>query len=194
MASTTTSTEERALALLGQGLGAEVVASAVGVSPSRISQLISDPEFAAKVAELRFSNLVKHNARDEKYDKLEDKLLEKMENLIPFMMKPFEVLKAISVINGAKRRGISPPEQITGQQTVIPLTLPTAILQNFSAKNIQVNIHNQVIQAGDQQLVTVQSSRMDALVSQLSQSQPPKELVYEPPTNSARAESSSANS
>lgn len=192
MASTTTSTEERALALLGQGLGAEVVASAVGVSPSRISQLISDPEFAAKVAELRFSNLVKHNARDEKYDKLEDKLLDKMENLLPFMMKPFEVLKAISVINSAKRRGISTPEQITGQQTVIPLTLPVAILQNFSAKNIQVNIHNQVIKAGDQELVTVQSSRMDSLVSQLSQ--PKKELVYEPATNSARAESPRTNS
>lgn len=192
MPSTTTSTEERALALLGQGLGAEVVASAVGVSPSRISQLISDPEFAAKVAELRFSNLVKHNARDEKYDKLEDKLLEKMENLIPFMMKPFEVLKAISVINGAKRRGISTPEQITGQQTVIPLTLPTAILQNFSAKNIQVNIHNQVIKAGEQELVTVQSARMDTLLSQLATK--PKELVYEPPTNSARSESSGASS
>ena len=192
MASTTTATEERALALLGQGLGAEVVASAVGVSPSRISQLISDPEFAAKVAELRFSNLVKHNARDEKYDKLEDKLLDKMENLLPFMMKPFEVLKAISVINSAKRRGISTPEQITGQQTVIPLTLPAAILQNFSAKNIQVNIHNQVIKAGDQELVTVQSSRMDSLVSQLSQ--PKKELVYEPATNSARAESPRTNS
>ena len=192
MPSTTTSTEERALALLGQGLGAEVVASAVGVSPSRISQLISEPEFAAKVAELRFSNLVKHNARDEKYDKLEDKLLEKMENLIPFMMKPFEVLKAISVINGAKRRGISTPEQITGQQTVIPLTLPTAILQNFSAKNIQVNIHNQVIKAGEQELVTVQSARMDTLLSQLATK--PKELVYEPPTNSARSESSSASS
>lgn len=182
MASTTTSTEERALALLGQGLGAEVVASAVGVSPSRISQLISDPEFAAKVAELRFAHLVKHNARDEKYDKLEDKLLDKMENLIPFMMKPFEVLKAIAVINGAKRRGISTPEQISGQQTVIPLTLPTAILQNFSAKNIQVNIHNQVIKAGEQELVTVQSARMDDLLSQLSKQ--PKELSYEPPTNS----------
>lgn len=191
MSTTTTSTEERALALLGQGLGAEVVASAVGVSPSRISQLISEPEFAAKVAELRFSNLVKHNARDEKYDKLEDKLLEKMENLIPFMMKPFEVLKAISVINGAKRRGISTPEQITGQQTVIPLTLPTAILQNFSAKNIQVNIHNQVIKAGEQDLVTIQSSQMDVLLSK--QSNKPKELVYEPPPEPARAKSISSS-
>jgi hypothetical protein len=191
MATTTTSTEERALALLGQGLGAEVVASAVGVSPSRISQLISDPEFAAKVAELRFSNLVKHNARDEKYDKLEDKLLEKMENLIPFMMKPFEVLKAISVINGAKRRGISTPEQTTGQQTVIPLILPAAILQNFSAKNIQVNIHNQVIKAGEQELVTVQSSRMDALVAARTQSQ--GVLSHEPPTHPARAENARPN-
>ena len=49
MSTTTTSTETRALSLLGQGLGPEVVAAAVGVSTSRISQLLGDPEFSAKV-------------------------------------------------------------------------------------------------------------------------------------------------
>ena len=120
----TSSTEDRVLTLLGQGLPADVVANAVGVSPSRISQLVSDPDFAAKVAELRFSGLIKHNARDSRYDSLEDQLLEKMENLLPMMYKPFEVLKAIQVINAAKRRGVSAPEQIVGQQTVIPLSSP----------------------------------------------------------------------
>jgi hypothetical protein len=123
--STTTSTEDRALTLLGQGLGAEVVASAIGVSQSRISQLLSDPEFSARVAELRFSALSKHNERDNAYDDMEEQLQRKMKDLIPFMMKPLEVLRAISVINAAKRRGISSPEQIHGQQNVVQLVMPS---------------------------------------------------------------------
>lgn len=159
---TTTSTESRALALLGQGLSPEVVAAAVGVSPSRISQLISDPEFAAEVAELRFKNLSKHNERDNAYDALEDQLLQKLKDCLPYMMRPMEILKSIQIINAAKRRGSSAPESITNQQTVVQLVMPTQILQSFTS-----NIHNQIIKAGDQDLITVQSSNMRSLVDKM---------------------------
>jgi hypothetical protein len=167
MTSTTTSTETRALSLLGQGIGPEMVASAVGVSVSRISQLLSDPEFSAQVAELRFKNLSKHNERDQRYDSLEDKLIDKMEDLLPFMMKPLEILRAITVINGAKRRGASAPDQITQQQTVVNLLMPTQITNLFSSKpsELTLNINNQVVQAGTQSLITVQSGQMDVLLS-----------------------------
>lgn len=162
MSTTTTSTETRALSLLGQGLGPEVVAAAVGVSTSRISQLLSDPEFAAKVAEARYNSLAKHNSRDAAYDAMEDSLIEKLRDLMPFMMRPMEVLKAIQVINSAKRRGASAPEAITGQQTVVQLVMPTQIMQSFTT-----NINNQVIKAGDQDLVTVQSSGMTKLLDKM---------------------------
>jgi hypothetical protein len=162
MTTTTTSTEERALVLLGQGLGPESVAAAVGVSVSRISQLLSDPEFSAKVAEARFESLAKHNTRDNKYDSLEDTLIRKLEDCIPYMMRPMEILKSIQVINQAKRRGSSAPEQIISQQTVVQLVLPTQIFQNFTT-----NINNQVIKAGSQDLVTVQSSAMTGLIAQM---------------------------
>ena len=67
--------EDRALSLLGSGISAESAATALGVSPSRISQLLSAPEFAEQVAELRYNNLQQHNHRDANYDSLEDKLL-----------------------------------------------------------------------------------------------------------------------
>jgi uncharacterized protein YeaC (DUF1315 family) len=164
--STTSATEERALSLLGQGLGPEIVASAVGVSVSRISQLLSDPKFSAQVATLRYESLAKHNDRDNRYDQMEDQLLDKMKDLIQYMVKPFEVLKAIQVINQAKRRGSSAPESITNQQTVVQLVMPTQIIQNFSKDSITVNVNNQVVRAGNQDLVTTQSSSMDRLLSQ----------------------------
>jgi hypothetical protein len=160
MTTTTTTTESRALSLLSQGLGPEVVAAAVGVSTSRISQLLSTPEIAAQVAEGRYENLAKHNTRDLAYDQMEDSLLEKLKDCLPFMMRPMEILKAIQVINAAKRRGSSAPESITSQQTVVQLIMPTQILQSFTT-----NINNQVIKAGQQDLVTVQSASMDKLLS-----------------------------
>lgn len=149
------STESRALTLLGSGVQPEIVAASLGVSASRISQLLSQAEFAAAVAELRFENLNKHNLRDSKYDEMEDTLLERMKDCLPLMYKPLEILKAIQVINQAKRRGASAPESITQQQTIVQLVLPVQILNKFS-----LNAQNQVISTGETDLITMQASTL----------------------------------
>lgn len=150
-----TSVEERALTLLGSGIAPEAVASALGVTPSRISQLLSSEEFSTKVATLRYENLQEHNLRDGKYDSLEDDLINKLKNSLPLMIKPDTILKAISTINGAKRRGQSSPEQASNHQNIVTLVLPTVIAQQFIT-----NINNQVTKAGDQELITIESSKL----------------------------------
>jgi hypothetical protein len=151
----TNSIEDRALALLGAGIAAEAVASALGVTASYISQLLSNDEFAEEVTLLRYENLQKHNRRDSSYDTLEDKLLEKLEKALPLMYKPGEVLKALQIVNGAKRRGQSAPEQVTNQQNIVNLILPTVVLEQFAT-----NINNQVIKVGDQELLTLPSNQL----------------------------------
>lgn len=148
-------TSDRALVLLGQGVPPSIVAASIGVSESRISQLVSEPEFAAAVAELRYEAIQKHSTRDAKYDSIEDTLIDKLKDLIPLMMRPREVINAIQVINAAKRRGSSTPEAIIAQQTVINLTLPVQIVEHF-----RTNAQNHVIQAGAQELLTLQSSTL----------------------------------
>jgi hypothetical protein len=155
MSNSLTTTQARALNLLGHGIGPEAVASALGVTTSAISQLLSDEQFSAQVAELRFQNLNKHNERDNKYDSIEDELVEKMKDLIPLMMRPLEVLKAIQVINAAKRRGASAPDSITNQQTIVQINLPSITVTKFTT-----NIQNQVIQTGQQELLTIQSGTL----------------------------------
>lgn len=152
---TNVGTEDRALALLGSGVMPEAVAAALGVNPSRISQLLSDERFAAQVAELRFNNLQKHNERDSTYDSLEDKLLMKLEKSLPLMLRPGEILKAIQVVNGAKRRGQSSPDQVHAQQTIVNVVLPTQVIQKFTT-----NLDNQVIKAGEQDLLTMPSGNL----------------------------------
>lgn len=153
-------TEERALVLLGQGISAEATAAACGVSVSRISQLLGTDHFAARVAELRFQALEKHNKQDATYDSLEQQLTEKLEHCIPMMMRPMEILKSIQIINAAKRRGSSAPESIHETQTVVNITLPAVIVNNFTNSALVTNIHNQVVKIGDTDLTTMQSSSL----------------------------------
>lgn len=147
--------QEKILNLLGSGISPEHVANTCGVTPSYVSQLMSQEDFAARVVELRYESLQKHNKRDEAYDKIEDELVEKLKDLMPLMVRPMEVLKAIQVINQAKRRGQSAPEQITNTQNIVNISMPTQIIQKF-----KVNPQNQVIAAGTQELITMQSGSL----------------------------------
>lgn len=162
--STSTTTESRALELLGKGIPPAAVAAALGVDPSRITQLLSDDTFAASVVEKKFESLSKHATRDMAIDQLEDHLLDKLKDTLPFMTRPMEILKSFSVINAAKRRTLSHTDQVTTQQTIVTLNIPSIIVQKFSQ-----NIHNQVTAVGQQSLVTMQSS---SLLSQHPKSSP----------------------
>jgi len=151
----TSSLEDKAMSLLGSGVAAESVASALGVTAGRIAQLLSDETFSAEVSKLRYKSLQEHNVRDGKYDSLEDKLIEKLRNSLPLMVKPADILNAVRVVNSAKRRGQSAPQQVTNQQNIINLTLPTIIANKFS-----VDMNNQVVRAGEQELLTLPSGAL----------------------------------
>ena len=150
-----TSVEERALSLLGSGINSESVAAALGVTAARISQLLSQEEFASKVAALRYATLQSHNVRDNQYDELEDVLIEKLKKSMPLMIRPDTILKAMNVVNGAKRRGQSAPEQSNSAKNIVTLLLPTQVLQQFTT-----NVNNQVVKAGEQDLITIGSSTL----------------------------------
>lgn len=170
-----TSSESRALKLLGDGINPAQVAAAVGLSDSRISQLLSDPEFATQVTELRYQSLVAHNQRDLKYDTIEDLLLEKLKDLLPMMFKPMDIIRAITAINSAKRRGASAPDSLTQKAEVINLVMPTQIINHFS-----LNPQGQVIRAGEQELVTIPSASLSNLVQNAR-----KEITHVIESNSA---------
>jgi hypothetical protein len=139
--------------LLGGGQPAVVVAQAVGVTESMVSQWMSDASFAAEVTELKFHNLQKFNEMDDKYDGMEKKLATQLEEVIPLLMRPMEIAKVLQTVNNMKRRGQSAPEHVTAQSTVVNLLMPKVIVQQFTT-----NVNNQVIHAGGQTLETIQGS------------------------------------
>lgn len=167
----TSNVEDKALALLGAGVPGDQVAAAVGVTPARISQLLAEESFANKVSELKYASLTKHNQRDGEYDKIEDKLLTKLESALPLMVKPESILKAISIVNGAKRRGHTTTNQVATNQNIVNLVLPAKITQQFA-----VNIDNQVIKAGEQELLTMSSSKLLSVSEDNNTEQLPAEV------------------
>jgi hypothetical protein len=84
-----------------------------------------------------------------------------MDELLPLMMRPMEVLKAISVINAAKRRGQSAPEAIHQQQNIVQLIMPVQVIQYY-----QVDIKNTVIKTGEQDLLTMNPKHLLAKVKE----------------------------
>lgn len=145
-------TKGRILELLGNGMSPEIVATAAGVTPGYVSQLLSDEEYSKQVVQLRFNNLQAATARDKKYEELEDALILKLQDLLPLMYKPQEVLRAIAIINKTVRRGASAPENMTINNTVVNLTLPTKIINNF-----KVGANNQIVEVAGKTLVTMPS-------------------------------------
>ena len=164
----TSVTEEKAINLLGAGVSADSVASAIGVTPSRISQLLSDEVFAVKVSEIKYNNLQKHNVRDDKYDTLEDKLLVKLERSLPLLVKPEAILNAVKIVNSANRRGQAGNTSVGAAKNIVNLVLPTTIAQKFVT-----NINNQVVKAGEQELLTIPSGD---LLKQLEEVRETQEL------------------
>lgn len=137
-------TRERVLKLLGQGVEQEVVATAVGVTPSMISQLLAEPEFAREVAQLRLLNLETASDRDGKYEKIEDDLLDKLQTTISYMTKPREIAAVLIGINKTVRRGVRPEHAPQVQQNVVVMNFPRVIQQQFVVNHV-----NQVIAVGD---------------------------------------------
>ena len=153
----------RVIALLGQGHPAVTVAASLGISESRISQIASEPEAAAEIAAMRFQHLQKFNDLDDRYLTVEEKLLQKLDDSMVFLQRPMEIARALQIVNQAKRRGQEAPEQTTVHQNIVNISMPTQILQKF-----MVNGSNQVVQVGEQMLLTMPSNKIGALANDFS--------------------------
>lgn len=159
---------EKIKELLGNGLSNDVVATAVGVHPSYVSQLMSDEQFSSEVVALRTQTLTAASSRDRSWDGLEDRLLTQLSDVLDQRMiyKPNDILRALHVVNNAKRRGNSAQETLVVHQNVVNLSIPTIVMNAYKK-----NSHGEVVEVttpeGKQQtLVTMPAA---ALMHKLSE-------------------------
>lgn len=163
-----TGMKDRILKLLSQGLPATVVASAVGCDNSYISQLLADPVFEQELKELKYAMLTEATNRDNKINNLEDKMLERITHDVEHNPVAFrntmERVRALSLVNALKRRGVGADVNNVGQSVtnIVTLVLPTQIVNKYT--NYEKDINNQVVKTGDQNLVTMQAGQLKSLM------------------------------
>ena len=161
---------DRIKELLGNGLSNDVVATAVGVHPSYVSQLMSDEIFSQQVIALRTQTLAAASSRDRSWDGIEDRLLNKLSDLVDSGMfyKPQDILNALVVANRAKRRGTTAQENLVVHQNIVHLNLPTQVVNSYR-KNLQGEVVEITTPEGNQQtLVTMPAV---ALVQKLAEAE-----------------------
>ena len=176
--------KDQAKELLGAGLQNVVVANALGVSESLVSQWLSDETFAAEVQKLKLQNLTEANTRDRKWNSLEDQLLEKLEGLLPMIVNPMAVIQALKAVNGAVRR--SAPKELAGvaQSTHVHLHMPALLAAKFV-----VNPTNQVIEVDGRSVATMPAN---AVVAEMNKRKLEKELNPPKPADTVDMEEAQA--
>lgn len=143
--------KDRGLRLLGSGLGPTDVATALGCDPSLVSQWLMDDAFRAQVLAQRMESLQAQTARDRNIDRIEDSLIEKLEQSVQWITKPRDLLQAFAILNNAKRRGATTAGSINLTQNVVTINMPPAAKEYFFPKT---NAQGEVVQVGDRITVT----------------------------------------
>lgn len=162
-----TGSAEKIKELLGNGLSNEIVATAVGVSVSYISQLMADEQFSAEVISLRTLALTDATVRDRSWDGLETKMLNNLHELVDSRMiyKVNDVVKVLAIANNAKRRGATSQDALTTHKTVVQLTLPAVIVRQYK-KTIEGVVAEVITEEGNSQ--TLMTMPAAALMQQLA--------------------------
>jgi hypothetical protein len=168
--------KDQARELLGAGLQNVVVASAIGVSESQISQWLSEEQFREEVQKLRLQNLTSAAERDRKWNSLEDKLLERLDDILPTLVQPGVVIQALKAVNNAVRRAAPKDMGVTAQSTHLHLHMPALLAAKFV-----VNKDNQVVEVDGRSVATMPAN---AVVAKMNEAKERGELNVLPVANS----------
>lgn len=152
---------DRIIEMLGKGIPAVQVASAVGCDESYISQLLSQEEVSTKVQELRAENFSNYIEQDRILDEAEAAALQKVAFLVPMITRPTEAVRAYSILNAAKRRTV---DQINAQQAVaqtVALDLPAA-----ARVRLTLTSDRQVVEIEGRPMITMPAKNLTARLEQ----------------------------
>lgn len=140
--------------LLTQGVTQSEAARALGITPGAVTQLMEHPEVAEALDKYRLKQIAQSSQIDANYDAIELQLQEQLKRVTTLLMRPGEIAQVLTRINSAKRRGVA-HQAAAGPAKVLSLNIPVALQARFV-----LNASNQVVEAGNQTLVTMQSANI----------------------------------
>ena len=152
---------EKIIEMLGSGIPATQVASAVGCDDSYISQLLSEPGVCEQVTALKAEHFSKYVEQDQLADDAEAAALAKVSSLIPFITRPAEAVRVYSVLNAAKRRTADSMNASAPIAQTVALELPESARVRFT-----ITPDKQVIEIEGRSMTTMPAKSLAARLEQ----------------------------
>lgn len=172
-----TANQQRVQNYLMAGISPARISELTGVSASYITELLQSSDFLQHAKDAQAEEYLVAKARDTKVDTIEDTLIGKVESLvnnpISFLGKPLEAIRALQMVNSLKRRTASfsgLDDQNGIAQTVVKLTMPVAIINNFTInqESVKVDSKGNIIEVEDTPFVTIQHNELENLLEKQS--------------------------
>lgn len=154
-----TSTRERIISYLGQGIQASIVATSCGVSAGYISQLLELPEVREEIAKLQAGKLEAALEADERVETVEMMALKMVKDKLPFVRSAVEAAKIFATLNAAKRKAApngQTADVLAGQQVTI-------VVPRGAALHFKLNASNQVVEVDGRAMAPLPSRALPAL-------------------------------
>jgi transcriptional regulator with XRE-family HTH domain len=134
---------DRIMELLGQGLSGSVVAAAVGVTPSYVSQLLENEDFRLEVSIRRAGKAEAGLARDNSWDGVEKLAIGKMFEIMEkgLISRPNDLIRIAQIANSAKRTAKELESADGAGAPTVVISVPEAAIVHF-----KMNSESQVIE------------------------------------------------
>lgn len=155
------SIRDKIVLLAAKGLPTSIIADAVGVTDSYVSQQLGEEGVAADILAAKGAALESAAKADNKMEKLELMALDKVEKLMPLVKNAKEATEIFSKLNVARRKLMETSGNSAGAQQV------TLVLPKAARVMIQVNTENQVIEVEGKSIAPLPSRALPALASKV---------------------------
>jgi hypothetical protein len=152
---------DKIIEMLGKGIPATQVASAVGCDDSYISQLMSEEGVEQRVIALKAEHFSVYVEQDQKADDAEAEALEKVASLIPFITRPAEAVRVYAVLNAAKRRTVDTANAAAVVAQTVSLELPAVMRVRMTMTH-----DKQVIEIEGRSMTTMPAKTLAAQLEQ----------------------------
>lgn len=151
---------------LAQGFKPERICVMVGCAPSTLSELIKTPSFQELYEPLRLQ--YSDTRRDSKYDNLETKVLDQLEQEIHVSEVP-QLVRILDAINNYRKSKLPTISAGLTNQGIINITQKVQLsLPDHAKSNLVLNEQGEVIAFGERSLVPMSSTKVVEMFKEMA--------------------------
>lgn len=152
--------QDKLISFLAAGVSQSAAAAACGISPSYVSQLLTEQGFQEALALKRADSLADNLAYDGRLEQVENIVLSRIEATAPMITDPMKALKALHMLSTVRRRSG------TMQQDQTPTTVITLDLPASTKVAISLSQDKQVIAIDGRSTATLPSRNLGVLLAE----------------------------